>query len=133
MQMAGLGEGVGAGGQGGELWVQKNTPPALSSTGICWHPSMSPRNNGQVWGSGLVATPLGGAAAARRLGVVPKAESPSTPPYSTPLHSNPPLYTASLSQHGRQCPRGWVIGLRVTRHPSHALATSFIIMSIFGE
>ena len=38
-----------------------------------------------------------------------------------------------LSQHERQCPRGWVIGLRVTRHPSHALARSFIIMSIFGE
>ena len=39
----------------------------------------------------------------------------------------------SLSQHWRQCPRGWVIGLRVIRHPSHALAKSFIIMSIFGE
>ena len=40
---------------------------------------------------------------------------------------------ARVSQHGRQCPRGWVIGLIVTRHPSHALARSFIIMPIFGE
>ena len=38
-----------------------------------------------------------------------------------------------VSQHGRQCPSSWVIGLRVTRHPSHAQARSFIIMSIFGE
>ena len=44
-----------------------------------------------------------------------------------------PPFEGGVSQHGRQCPRGWVIGLRVTRHPSHALARSFIIMSIFGE
>ena len=38
-----------------------------------------------------------------------------------------------MSQHRHQCPRCWVIGLRVTRHPSHALTRSLIIMSIFGE
>ena len=48
-------------------------------------------------GGGPAATPLGGAAAARRLRVVPTADGPSTPPYSTPLHSNPPRYTASCT------------------------------------
>ena len=50
--------------------------------------------------------------------------------------STPPTLTFTIpkySQHWRQCPSGWVIGLRVTRYLSHALAKSFIIMSILWE